>query len=64
MEYLLLKDVNDSLEQAKALAEFCKNFPVKINIINYNSTDEADFKASSEEQKNRFVKFLESKILL
>ncbi|MGI6319547.1 MAG: 23S rRNA (adenine(2503)-C(2))-methyltransferase RlmN [Bacteroidales bacterium] len=64
MEYLLLKDVNDSLEQAKALAEFCKNFPVKINIINYNSTDEADFKASSEEQKNRFVKFLESKNII
>ncbi|MDL2330967.1 23S rRNA (adenine(2503)-C(2))-methyltransferase RlmN, partial [Odoribacter sp. OttesenSCG-928-A06] len=28
-EYLLLKGVNDSIEDVKALAEYCKQFPVK-----------------------------------
>ena len=40
-EYLLLKGVNDSLDDAKALALFCRQFPVKINIIEYNEVDNA-----------------------
>ena len=38
-EYLLLKDINDSLEDAKALALYCRQFPIKINIIEYNNVE-------------------------
>ena len=37
IEYVLLNEFNDSEADAKALAAFCKNFPVKINLIEYNS---------------------------
>ncbi len=35
--YMLLKGVNDSLEDAKLLARFSRSFLCKINLIDYNS---------------------------
>ncbi|GHV67184.1 putative dual-specificity RNA methyltransferase RlmN [Bacteroidia bacterium] len=63
-EYLLLKGVNDSLDDAKALAVYCRQFPVKINIIEYNENKFSDFQASDEKQRNSFVAFLESKNII
>ena len=60
-EYLLLRDVNDSLEDAKALAQFCRQFPVKINIIEYNEVDNAPYRHSPDTHRDAFVRFLESK---
>ena len=37
-EYIIFKDFNDSLEDAKELADFCRNVPVKINIIEIGSS--------------------------
>lgn len=59
-EYLLLKDVNDSLEDAKALAQYCRQFPIKINIIEYNSVTGSDFQHSPDKKRDEFVGFLES----
>ncbi len=59
IEYLLLNNVNDSLKDAKELANFCKHFPVKINIIDYNNIAEANFEKSNENKKNSFVEYLE-----
>lgn len=36
IEYVLLKDVNDSLECADQLAEYLRGLPVKVNLIPYN----------------------------
>lgn len=58
-EYLLLKDVNDRLEDAKALAQYCRQFPVKINLIEYNNIEGSDFNHSPEKNRDEFVKFLE-----
>lgn len=60
-EYLLLKGINDSLQDAKALAEYCKRFPVKINLIEYNPTKDDKFQKSSKETLDKFYQFLASK---
>jgi len=63
-EYLLMDGINDSLKDAKDLAEYCKSFPVKINIIEYNSTSDRRFKRSSSQNFDQFVTFLKSRNLV
>lgn len=59
-EYLLLKDINDRLDDAKALANYCRQFPVKINLIEYNNVEGSGFSHSPDKNLEEFVKFLES----
>jgi 23S rRNA (adenine2503-C2)-methyltransferase len=61
MEYVLLGDVNDQLEDAQALAEFCKAFPVKVNVIEYNPVEGTPYKASDNATMDAFVSHLLSK---
>lgn len=63
-EYLLLNGINDSLDDARALALYCKQFPVKINIIEYNNVEGSAFRHSPEKQRNAFVQFLESRNMI
>jgi 23S rRNA (adenine2503-C2)-methyltransferase len=63
IEYVLLQNINDSLEDAEKLCRFCKAFPVKINIIEYNATD-TQFQPSTPDKKAAFVAHLESKNLI
>lgn len=58
LEYILLKDFNDQLEDAKELSMIAKKFPCKINIIEYNSIGDGMFEASSENKLNIFVNHL------
>ena len=58
-EYLLLKDINDSLEDAKALALYCRQFPIKINIIEYNNVEGSGFHHSPDKNRDAFIRFLE-----
>lgn len=60
-EYLLLHHINDSLEDARALADYCKQFPVKINIIEYNPVEGSEFRHSPGKQRDAFVQFLENR---
>ncbi|MCK5822689.1 MAG: 23S rRNA (adenine(2503)-C(2))-methyltransferase RlmN, partial [Bacteroidales bacterium] len=60
-EYLLIKDINDGMNDAKELAVFCKNVPCKINIIEYNPIDSNSFKKSTKEKTDAFANYLESK---
>ncbi len=59
-EYLLLKDINDSQRDAEVLAAYCRAFPVKINLIEFNATD-SPFQQSEPESVKRFIQFLESR---
>ena len=59
-EYIIFKDFNDSLEDARELADFCKNVPVKINIIEYNPIDEGEFQQADASKVDAFAEFLES----
>jgi 23S rRNA (adenine2503-C2)-methyltransferase len=63
-EYLLLHDFNDSIMDAGELAAFCLDFPVKINIIEYNEVPGINYKRSSAERMAAFKKFLESKNII
>ena len=64
IEYILFKNFNDGLEDAKDLAVFCKSFPVKINLISYNPVEGSGFLQSSAEKTKAFVNFLENKNLV
>lgn len=64
MEYMLLKGVNDSPRHVSLLLKFCRQFPVKINIIEYNPHPYAPYASSEVEVENAFVKALEEKNLI
>lgn len=59
-EYIIFKNFNDSLEDAKELAEFAKCVPCKINIIEYNPIDDAKFEKADSIQTDKFASFLEN----
>ncbi|MDR2836123.1 MAG: 23S rRNA (adenine(2503)-C(2))-methyltransferase RlmN [Bacteroidales bacterium] len=63
-EYLLLNNINNSIDDAKKLAKFTKISPCKINLINYNSTEKSNYSKSEEEKTEKFKDFLESKNLI
>jgi len=58
LEYCLIHGVNDSLEQAGALAEFSSGIPCKINLLVYNPTDGEGFKGPSPLQVKAFIEYL------
>jgi 23S rRNA (adenine2503-C2)-methyltransferase len=57
-EYIIFKDFNDSLEDAKALAEYCKQLPVKINVIEYNPIVGGEYQQTTEERLKAFTQYL------
>lgn len=58
LEYLMLKNVNDQMEDAHALLKFAKSFPCKINLIEYNTVPSLPFEPSPSEQIDTFQQFL------
>lgn len=64
LEYILFRDFNDSLDDAAQLARFCKAFPVKINLIEYNPVEGVAFKKSLPERTDEFARFLEDKNMI
>ena len=61
LEYILFKDFNDGIEDAKELEAFVRRVPTKVNIIEYNPIDAGEFQKASDEQLNRFTSYLDSK---
>ena len=64
LEYIMLKQFNDNPSDAKALADFCKSFPVKINLIQYNPVENSPFLDSGPERTQAFKEFLDRKSLV
>lgn len=64
IEYILFDKINDSMEDAEALARFCRNFPVKINIIPYNSISGNIYNKSKPEATAKFIDFLKNKNII
>ncbi|MCK5035804.1 MAG: 23S rRNA (adenine(2503)-C(2))-methyltransferase RlmN [Candidatus Sabulitectum sp.] len=58
LEYCLIQGINDSLEEAEALAEYSKEVPCKINLLVYNQVTGLDWKKPSEETIKRFIEYL------
>ena len=63
-EYIIFKDFNDEIQDAQELAEFCKHIPCKINIIEYNPIDDAEFQQASTKKVEAFAAFLENRNLI
>lgn len=57
-EYILLKDVNDSIDCAVELANLVKGMNCYINLIPYNETNNIDFKRTNTIQIMRFYDIL------
>ena len=60
-EYILFKDINDSLDDAYELVKFCKSTPCKVNLIEYNSVDNIPFQKASNNKTEKFINFLNEK---
>ena len=63
-EYIIFKDFNDELEDAMELADFCKNIPVKVNIIEYNPIDDGEFEQADQNKVDTFAKYLEDRNII
>jgi 23S rRNA (adenine2503-C2)-methyltransferase len=53
-EYVMLKGVNDSIEDAKALVRLLKGIPAKINLIPFNPWPGSRYECSDWEQIEKF----------
>lgn len=64
LEYILLGGFNDTRGDAAALAAFCRRFPVKINLIEYNPVPETGFRKSTPDHTRQFIRYLENRNLI
>jgi 23S rRNA (adenine2503-C2)-methyltransferase len=60
-EYIVFKNFNDSLDDARELAAFCKHVPSKVNLIEYNAIDGGEFQNTSAERLDAFKNYLVNK---
>lgn len=60
-EYIMLKDINDSIQQARELVKLIQGIPCKLNLIPFNPYPQAIYQCSDSETINRFRDYLSSK---
>lgn len=58
-EYVVWKDVNDKEEDVKALVQFCKYIPSKVNLIEYNPIDDGEFQQAPDSAIDLYINALE-----
>lgn len=59
IEYLLIKDLNDTITSAKQLAAYLKDIKCNINLIPYNPTAKNDYKRPSNNSIMKFKYLIE-----
>ena len=59
IEYLLIKDLNDTVESAKQLAAYLKDIKCNINLIPYKQTKKNDYKRPSNNSIMKFKYLME-----
>jgi len=59
VEYIMVKDFNDTLECAKELAYFLKGIKCNVNLIPYNTVDNTGLKKSTNDSIMKFKYILE-----
>ncbi|MDX1479312.1 MAG: 23S rRNA (adenine(2503)-C(2))-methyltransferase RlmN [Saprospiraceae bacterium] len=57
-EYIAFQGFNDTIEDAEQLAALCKQFPVRVNIIEYNPIEGLSFVKSDQHALDRFAQVL------
>ncbi len=58
-EYIVWKDINDSIEHIIALVNYCKLIPSKVNLIEYNSIGDQNFESANQNMINLYKDILE-----
>jgi 23S rRNA (adenine2503-C2)-methyltransferase len=58
-EYVVWKGVNDDEAHVRALVNFCKQVPSKVNLIEYNSIDDPRFVQAHPDKVQLYVDLLE-----
>lgn len=58
-EFIVFKDFNDSVQDAKELLAFCKRTTAKVNIIEYNPIDGGEFEQTLPDRLHVFKYVLE-----
>ena len=58
-EYIVWNNINDDDEHINALVDFCKFSPSKVNLIEYNSTENSLFNSASDNIIDRYIDALE-----
>ena len=58
-EYIVWKDINDSIEHIIALVNYCKSIPSKVNLIEYNSIGDQSFESANQNIINLYKDMLE-----
>ena len=61
LEYLLLKNINDSKKCAEDLINLVKGMNIYINLIEYNKTNNIEFESTSKEKIIEFYNILKNK---
>ena len=61
IEYILFDKFNDTEEDAIELSTFTRQFPCKVNILDYNPVEGTGLKKTTEEKREAFEKVLLSK---
>jgi 23S rRNA (adenine2503-C2)-methyltransferase len=56
LEYILIKDINDDVSQAKLLAEHARRLNAKVNLIPYNKVEGLEWERPSQEKILAFKK--------
>ncbi len=59
-EYTLIRDVNDSDEEARGVAQIANRLRAKVNIIPYNPIREMEFRTPEKQRIEAFQYYLES----
>jgi 23S rRNA (adenine2503-C2)-methyltransferase len=59
-EYIVWNGINDREEDIRALVEFCKAIPCKVNIIEYNPIDDGQFQQGTDVAVAKYMNALEA----
>ena len=60
IEFIVWKGINDNLDEIRALINFCRKFPSKVNLIEYNPIGDDTFEQASKEIMSMYQKKLTS----
>ena len=58
-EYIVWDGINDKKEDIKALINFCKLIPCKVNLIEYNPIDDGEFQQANSRVIDNYISNLE-----
>ena len=58
-EYIVWKGINDTTKDIDSLVSYCRSIPSKVNIIEYNSIGDEDFKSANNNIIEQYKRTLE-----